>query len=108
MLCRTRCVKLQYPLSWLEDLKLPYLLLVTLSYALAAQPEDTRLRIAATLFLPDPAPALAPIAYGSFEPTQGVVAERITYATEFGMRIPAILYRPAKPSDNSREIRFVR
>jgi dienelactone hydrolase len=34
--------------------------------------------------------------YGSFEPTPGVVAERITYGTEFGMRIPAILYRPAK------------
>jgi dienelactone hydrolase len=69
-----------------------------LSCALAAQPEDTRSRIAATLFVPDPAPALAAVSYGSFEPTPGVVAERISYGTEFGMRIPAILYRPAKPS----------
>ena len=79
-------------------MKLPYFLLVTLSCALAAQPEDTRSRIAATLFVPNPAPALAPLSYGSFEPTPGVVAERISYSTEFGMRIPAILYRPAKPS----------
>ena len=43
--------------------------LVGLAWMLAAQPEDTRRRIAATLFVPDPAPALAPISYGSFEPT---------------------------------------
>ena len=67
-------------------------------WTLAAQPEDTRRRIADTLFVPDPAPALAPKSYGSFEPTPGVVAERISYGTEFGMRIPAILYRPAKPA----------
>jgi dienelactone hydrolase len=78
-------------------LKIRHLLLFCLAWALAAQPEDTRRRIAATLLVPDPAPALAPVSYGSFEPTPGVVAERITYGTEFGMRIPAILYRPAKP-----------
>jgi dienelactone hydrolase len=81
-----------------RDLTLPLLWLFILAWALAAQPEDTRRKIAATLFVPDPAPALAPVSYGSFEPTAGVVAERITYSTEFGMRIPAILYRPAKPS----------
>jgi dienelactone hydrolase len=71
-------------------------LLFTLTWALAAQPEGTRRKIADTLFVPDPAPALAPVSYGSFQPTRGVIAERISYGTEFGMRIPAILYRPAK------------
>jgi dienelactone hydrolase len=79
-------------------LKLQHLLLFSLVWALAAQQDDTRRRIAATLFVPDPPPALEPVSYGSFEPTPGVVAERIAYGTEFGMRIPAILYRPAKPS----------
>jgi dienelactone hydrolase len=79
-------------------LKLQHLLLFSLAWALAAQQDDTRRRIAATLFVPDPPPALEPVSYGSFEPTPGVVAERIAYGTEFGMRIPAILYRPAKPS----------
>ncbi len=59
------------------------------------QPEQLRRRIADTLFVPEPAPALSPVHYGDFEPVPGVVAERISYGTEFGMRIPAILYRPA-------------
>src|SRR6516225_1035019 len=64
-------------------------------FAAEQQPEVLRRRIAETLFVPDPLPALAPIHSGSFEPAHGVVAERISYGTEFGMRIPAILYRPA-------------
>jgi dienelactone hydrolase len=69
--------------------------------AAAAAPEQTRewrTRIKQTLFVPEPQPELAPVSYGRFEPTPGVIAERITYGTEFGMRVPAILYRPAKPS----------
>lgn len=61
--------------------------------SLAAREEAGR-RIVDTLFVPDPPPALAPVSYGSFEPAPGVVAERIAYGSEFGMRIPAILYRP--------------
>jgi len=76
-------------------LKPHYFLLLSLALPLVAQHEDTR-RIEATLFVPNPPPALAPMSYGTFEPTPGIVAERITYGTEFGMRIPAILYRPAK------------
>jgi len=57
-------------------------LLFILAWTLAAQPEnDTRRRIAATLFVPDPPPALAPESYGTFEPTPGVIAERISYGT---------------------------
>src|SRR5438270_9500166 len=59
-------------------------------------PEETRQRIARTLFVSEPQPPLAPAKHGSFEPVPGVIAERISYGTQFGMRIPAILYRPAR------------
>jgi beta-galactosidase len=51
-------------------------------------------RIKSTLFVPDPLPALATENYGSFEPAPGVVAERVSYATAYGTRVPAIVYRP--------------
>ena len=47
------------------------------------------------LFIPDPLPKLEPESYGSFTPTPGVVAERVSYQTEYGLRVPAIVYRPA-------------
>jgi dienelactone hydrolase len=53
-----------------------------------------RARIRAALFVPDPLPALDPVTHGKFEPEPGVVAERVTYASQFGLRIPAILYLP--------------
>jgi dienelactone hydrolase len=74
------------------------LLFLSVAWALQAQPEELRRRIAETLFVPEPLPALTPVHYGNFEPMPGVVAERISYGTEFGMRIPAILYRPAHPA----------
>lgn len=62
----------------------------------AANPQFQRWRteIIHTLYVPQNLP-LAPKSYGSFSPTPGVTAERVTYATEFGMQIPAIVYRPA-------------
>ena len=65
--------------------------------AAGATPTDAdraRARIRATLFVPEPLPLLAAESYGSFEPAPGVTAERVTYATEFGMRVPAIVYSP--------------
>jgi dienelactone hydrolase len=47
------------------------------------------------LFIPDPLPPVKPETYGSFIPTPGVVAERVSYGTEYGLRVPAIVYRPA-------------
>jgi dienelactone hydrolase len=46
------------------------------------------------LFVPDPLPSLAPQSFGTFEAAGGVTGERITYTTAYGMRVPAILYRP--------------
>ena len=44
--------------------------------------------------MPDPLPALEVENYGQFEPAPGVVAERVSYATAYGLRVPAIVYRP--------------
>jgi dienelactone hydrolase len=77
------------------------LLLAALAAFAAITPseeQDWRSRIRMAWFAAGPAPALAPESHGSFEPAPGVVAERVTYGTQFGMRIPAILYRPKSVS----------
>jgi len=53
-----------------------------------------RTQIRTALSVPDPLPPLNSESYGKFEPTEGVIAEHISYATEFGLRVPAILYLP--------------
>lgn len=50
------------------------------------------------LFITAALPALAVETHGHFEPEPGVVAERVSYATQFGLRVPAIVYRPARMS----------
>jgi dienelactone hydrolase len=64
--------------------------------ASATQFDQWRKQIKMALFIPDPLPQLAPKNYGTFSPGDGVVAERVTYGTSYGMRVPAIIYRPAK------------
>ena len=66
---------------------------------LAAAPPDQReaqwrAAIRDALFIPNPLPNLASQTHGRFEPATGVSAERVTYGTQFGMRVPAILYLP--------------
>src|ERR1700683_855397 len=80
------------------------LLFLGAAWAAYAQPDELRRRISDTLFVPNPQPDLAVVHYGSFEPFPGVVAERLSYGTEFGMRIPAILYRPAHPKGKAPAI----
>lgn len=58
-----------------------------------AQEQAWRDEIKRALFV-TPLPALAPESHGEFEPAPGVVAERVTYGTQFGLRVPAIVYRP--------------
>lgn len=48
------------------------------------------------LFLDGPAPAIAPHEFGTFSAMRGVVAHRVTYGTQYGMRVPAIVYEPEK------------
>lgn len=59
-----------------------------------AQEQAWRDDIKRALFV-EPLPVLAPETHGQFEPAPGVVAERVTYGTQFGLRVPAIVYRPA-------------
>jgi len=76
------------------------LLLFLLSSAVAGaaldanQADRWRREIREALFVPEPLPALAPETHSRFEPEPGIVAERLTYGTQFGLRVPAILYRP--------------
>jgi len=74
---------------------LPFLLLCVP----AAAPEDQResqwrTTIRDTLLIPNPLPTLAARTHGRFEPAPGVTAERVTYGTQFGMRVSAVLYLP--------------
>jgi dienelactone hydrolase len=59
------------------------------------QVEEWRKQIRTALFVPTPLPKAEAQEYGSFTPVEGVVAERVSYATEYGLRVPAIVYRPA-------------
>jgi dienelactone hydrolase len=68
----------------------------------ASKPADARRyaewrkEIKRALFIPETMPTIMARSYGSFSPVAGVVAERVTYATTYGMQVPAIVYRPAK------------
>lgn len=64
--------------------------------ATATQFDQWRAKIKSALFISDPLPALSPQSYGLFTPAPGVIAERVSYGTNFGMRIPAIAYRPVR------------
>lgn len=80
-------------------LSLALRLLVLAGQLVAAIPASERenawrREIRSALQVPDPLPELSPQVHGSFEPEPGIVAERVTYGTQFGLRIPAILYRP--------------
>lgn len=55
---------------------------------------ERRHGIQSTLFVPEPLPNLETESYGQFEPAPGVIAERVSYATGYGLRVPAIVYRP--------------
>jgi dienelactone hydrolase len=46
------------------------------------------------LMIPDQLPALDVKVHGQFEAAPDVMAERVSYGTQFGMRIPAIVYFP--------------
>src|SRR5215472_15058337 len=53
-----------------------------------------RAEVRKALRIPDPLPPLHAKVHSRFEPAPGVVAERVSYGTQFGMRIPAVIYLP--------------
>lgn len=71
----------------------------------AEQQEQLQTAIRDNFFVPDPLPPLNPVTHRSFQPAPGVVAEAVTYTTQFGTRVPAILYLPRpKPKTASGRI----
>ena len=54
-----------------------------------------RQQIRTTLHVPEPLPSLEAKPYDHFSPAAGVTADRVSYATDYGLRVPAIVYHPA-------------
>jgi dienelactone hydrolase len=57
-------------------------------------PAGLRQRIRDALFVPNPLPGLDTKTYEPVEVEPGIVADKVTFATEYGMRVPAVVYRP--------------
>lgn len=53
-----------------------------------------RRQIEQTLHVPHPLPPVEAKMYGSFSPEPGITVDRVTYATQLGMRVPANVYHP--------------
>jgi len=70
-----------------------YLILLILGVPVLAAGQRDRIR--AALFVPENLPAVDAESYGEADIAPGVVAERVSYATDYGLRVPAIVYRPA-------------
>jgi dienelactone hydrolase len=56
---------------------------------------NLRTQVRQTLHVPDPLPKLEAKSYGTFSPLPGVAAERVSYATDYSLRVPAIVYYSA-------------
>jgi dienelactone hydrolase len=69
---------------------------VATSHPTVAQYAVWRSQIKKALYIPDPLPSPAPHTYSRLSPAPGIVAEDVTYSSLYGMRIPAIVYRPEK------------
>lgn len=54
-----------------------------------------REQIDETLHIPQKLPAVEAKKYGDFTPVPGIIAERVSYATTYDLRVPAIVYRQA-------------
>ena len=76
---------------------IPLALITAVCFAQPVTPRQERqwrAEICSSLFVPDPLPPLGAVVHSRFEPAPGVVAERVTYNTLLGLRVPAVLYLP--------------
>lgn len=62
--------------------------------AQAAQITTWRSEVRRALFVPDPLPTPETETYSTSEIAPGVTIEKISYRTGYGLRVPAVLYRP--------------
>ena len=76
-------------------LSIPLLSSVCFGEGLSVEQERAwRAQIRSNFFIADPLPALDAQTHRRFEPASGIAAEAVTYTSQFGMRVPAILYLP--------------
>ena len=57
-----------------------------------------RQQIKSTLHISDPLPNVAPKSFDQFSPAPGITADRVSYATDYGLRVPAIVYHQSGAS----------
>src|SRR5581483_495642 len=57
--------------------------------------QELRQQIESVLHVPQPLPNVQAKTYGQFSPAAGVAADRVSYATDYALRVPAIVYHPA-------------
>jgi dienelactone hydrolase len=60
----------------------------------ASREQQWRRQICDNFFVPEPLPALEASIQRRFTPAPGVRAEGLTYRTQFGLRVPTVLYLP--------------
>src|SRR5450432_358496 len=77
---------------------MPILFLTLFLAAALTDPPSLRKKISGNFFIPSPPPALGSQLHGQFEPEPGIAADRVSYSTEFGMLVPAVVYHPKDTS----------
>jgi dienelactone hydrolase len=83
-----------------RSFRLANVLLCALVASAGSHPDwdGIRNQIDGILHIPRPLPALEMKNYGKFSPAPGVDAERVSYATAYELRVPAIVYHAAGAS----------
>ncbi len=70
-------------------------LLMIITWSAKTDWDAMRAQMRQTLHVPDPLPDLKEKLYGRFAPAKDVAADRVSYATGYSMRVPAIVYHQA-------------
>lgn len=80
--------------------RLAIIYVVAVSCVAANHPDEeaARRQLATRLMVPEPLPRLSAQSYDRLTPVAGITAERVSYRTAYGMRVPAIVYRPSGAS----------
>ncbi len=99
---RIRVFQLEpYRIAWALRLLSGFLLFLFANSVFGGPKEnwqDLRKQIEQTLHIPRDLPNLREKAYDHFSPATGVTADRASYATDYGLRVPAIIYHEAGPT----------
>jgi len=59
--------------------------------------KDFHRQIREALHIPEKLPKLEDKRYGDFSPAPGITADRVSYATAYNLRVPAVVYHPSNP-----------